>query len=276
MITADDGGDELMQLIPIKRKKIPWRATWMANEIINGNATEGKISVTSRTSVKYTAPAALPPKNPVQVTAELAGIIYTSIVKGRTETFEKLRLVSSILIYDNAYEVTMVSSSDAPAGSVLGTVTYKDTGSFVVSITGNEAKIIEKVNKNIPDKLEYKGKCQIVQQRPGSGNIHIIGTSSIKLLPPVPPGGNSWVEIIFKRAPTIFPSLLFNCPPVGSGSAWYKGDNKQANAFATQFLAAYPQQVKFEAKEGEQTILLLGKVDSEVFVKFTVKQIKDE
>ena len=86
MITADDGGDELMQLIPMKKKKIPWSATWMANEIINGNATEGKISVTSRTSVKYTAPAALPPKNPVEVTAELAGIIYKSIVKGRTET----------------------------------------------------------------------------------------------------------------------------------------------------------------------------------------------
>ena len=61
LVSSDDGGDELMQLSPMKKTKIPWKATWMANEIVNGNATEGKITTTSRTSVKYTAPNNLPP-----------------------------------------------------------------------------------------------------------------------------------------------------------------------------------------------------------------------
>jgi hypothetical protein len=269
----DDLGDELVNLTP---KKIPWKATWAANDIINGNATEGKIAVTSKTSIKYTAPSSLPPKNPVAVTADLTGMVYRTKIKGVVTTFEKLRLESNILVYDDAYEVTMISSTDESAGSVLGNVTYKDTGSFVVSITGKEAKIIEKVNKNLPDKLDYKGKCIVTQQKPGSGNIHILGVSSIKLIPPTTPDGNATVTIFFKRAPTIFPLLNFDCPPVGGRGARYGGTNAQANVFAASFLAAYPQQVKFEVKEAEQTILLIGKEGSEVYVKFTVKQIKEE
>ena len=276
LVLADDGGDDLMQLIPLKSKKIPWKATWAANEIINGNATQGKIAVTYKTSIKYTAPASLPPKNPVAVSANLTGMVYRTKIKGVVTTFEKLILESNILIYDNAYEVTMISSIDETAGSVLGNVTYKDTGSFVVSITDKEAKLIEKVNRNIPDKLDYKGKCIITQKRPGSGNIHILGVSSIKLIPPTTPNGTATVSIFFKRAPTIFPLLNFDCPPVGGRGARYSGTNAQANVFAASFLAAYPQQVKFEVKEEEQTILLIGKEGSEQYVKFTVKQIKDD
>jgi hypothetical protein len=263
-------------LSPLKKRKIPWKATWAANEIVNGNATEGKINITSKTAIKYTAPATEPPKNPVAVTAELTGIVYRTKINGVVTTFEKLRLESNILIYDDAYEVKMISSNDASAGSVLGNVTYKDTGSFVVSIKGKEAKIIEKVNKNVPDKLDYRGECKITQLKPGSGNIHILGVSSIKLIPPTTPDGNATVTIFFKRAPTIFPLLNFDCPPVGGRGARYSSTNAQANVFAAKFLAAYPQEVKFEAKEGEQTILLLGKEGSEVYVKFTVKQIKDD
>lgn len=268
----------LMQddLSPLKKRKIPWKATWAANDIVNGNTTEGKIVITSKSSIKYTAPATEPPKNPVAVTAELTGIVYRTRVNGVVITLEKLILESNILIYDDAYEVKMISSNDASAGSVLGNVTYKDTGSFVVSIKGKEAKIIEKVNKNIPDKLDYQGECKITQIKPGSGNIHILGVSSIKLIPTTTPDGNATITIFFKRAPTIFPLLNFDCPSVGGRGTRYSGTNAQANVFAAKFLAAYPQEVKFEAKEGEQTILLLGKEGSEIYVKFTVKQIKDE
>ena len=268
----------LMQddLSPLKKRKIPWKATWAANDIVNGNTTEGKIVITSKSSIKYTAPATEPPKNPVAVTAELTGIVYRTRVNGVVITLEKLILESNILIYDDAYEVKMISSNDASAGSVLGNVTYKDTGSFVVSIKGKEAKIIEKVNKNIPDKLDYQGECKITQIKPGSGNIHILGVSSIKLIPATTPDGNATITIFFKRAPTIFPLLNFDCPSVGGRGTRYSGTNAQANVFAAKFLAAYPQEVKFEAKEGEQTILLLGKEGSEIYVKFTVKQIKDE
>lgn len=279
LVSGDE--DELSSLtqdnlVQLTKRRIPWKATWAANEIINGNAAEGKIAITSKTSIKYTAPSSLPPKNPVAVTADLTGIVYKTKINGTVTTFEKLRLVSNILIYDDAYEVTMVSSNDESAGSVLGTVTYKDTGSFVVSVTGKEAKIIEKVNKNLPDKLDYKGKCIVTQSKPGSGNIHILGASSIKLIPPTTTDGNATVSIFFKRAPTIFPLLNFDCPPVGGQGARYGGTNARVNVFAATFLAAYPQQVKFEAKEGEQTILLIGKEGSEIYVKFIVKQIKED
>lgn len=157
LVSADDGGQELTALSPMKKKKIPWKATWMANEIINGNATEGKIAATSRTSIKYTAPAALPPKNPVAITADLAGIAYRTKIRGITTTFEKLRLVSNILIYDDAYEVTMISEIQGMAGTCLGAPTYKDTGSFVVSLRGQEARLIERVNKNTSAYLNYSG-----------------------------------------------------------------------------------------------------------------------
>jgi hypothetical protein len=40
---VSDDGDELAQLSPVNRKSIPWRAVWMANEIVNGNATKEKL-----------------------------------------------------------------------------------------------------------------------------------------------------------------------------------------------------------------------------------------
>ena len=157
IVSAEGDGEELTELSPIKKKKIPWNAIWMANEIVNGNATEGKIAVTSRSSVKYTAPATLPPKNPVAVTADLTGMVYRTKIKGVPTTFEKLRLVSNILVYDDAYEVTMITEIQDPTGTCLGGTTYRDTGSFVVSLNGREARVIEKVNKNISASLNYSG-----------------------------------------------------------------------------------------------------------------------
>jgi hypothetical protein len=272
-IISDDSGDELSALSPIKKSGIPWKAVWMANEIVNGNATEGKIAVTYRTAIRYTAPNSLPPKNPVAVTAELTGIAY----RLNGVTFEKLRLVSNILIYDNAYEVTLISKLNGTAGSELGTVTYRDTGSFVVSLTGKQPTLIEKVNKNLPDKLEYNGKCQITQLKVGSGNIHILGVVYIKLIPdPTSEEANKWIELQFKRAPSIFPVLQFKCPPVGHGG-WTTSNNAAGNAMMAA-VPAFPQIVRFELKEGEQTLLpLIGESDSdEIYLRIRVKQLKDD
>ena len=171
--------------------------------------------------------------------------------------------------------VTIISSMDGTAGSELGTVAYKDTGSFVVSLNGKDTKIIEKVNKNVPDKLDYSGKCIITQLKKGSGNVHLIGAQSIKVTPPSAPGNNSWVEIAFKRAPTILPLLQFKCPPVGKGG-WTTNTNAQGNAMIAPMIPAYPQYIKFEAKEGEQIILEQGKPGEPIYIKITVTQLKEE
>lgn len=258
------------ELAPLIKKKIPWTSTWRANEIINGNVAVGKIDVGSKTMITYTAPAAVPAQNPVAITAELKGLKY----KYKGTVFRELRLVSNILVYDNAYEVTMITSIDGMAGSELGKCTYKDTGSFVVSLNGKDTKIIEKVNKNTTAELDYKGKCTIIQLKPGSGNVHILGVQSIKVIPPATPNANSWIEIIFKHSPTIMPLLKITCPPIDKGSPTTI-TTAQANAMMFS-MPAFPQLVKFEAKEGEHTILKMGQEGSELFLKFTVKQIKDE
>lgn len=253
----------------------PSRLIWRANRIIKGDNVEGRltkgdIDESHARFNDYKAPDIIPTQNPVAISVELFGasITYNNVV------FKNLKLVKNILIYDNAYEVSMVSSMDGNAGSVLGTVIYKDTGSFVVSLNGRDAKIIEKVNKNIPDKLDYKGKCTVAPLKPGRGNIHIAGVQNIKVIPPASPHDNPMIEIAFIRTPTILPLLKFTCPDRRRGS--FTSTNAQAQAMASGMLPAFPQQIKFEAKEGEQNILKIGEAHSPMFLKITVKKLTDD
>ncbi|MBK7562602.1 MAG: hypothetical protein IPP43_11200 [Chitinophagaceae bacterium] len=256
-------------LSPLRRRRIPWTSTWRANEIINGNAVVGKIDVGSKTTVTYTAPASVPTRNPVAITAELKGLTYK--YKGRV--LRELRLVSNILIYDDAYEVKMISILEGDAGTVLGTVTYKDTGSFVVSLESGRARIIERVNRNIPDKLEYTGKCEVTLLKAGSGNINILGVNNIKVIPPASPGGISWIEIDFKYSPTIIPLLNFKCPPVGGRGPWYTNTNEMARTMVASIMRAFPHTVKFEAKVGKVVLIEVGGLS---YFKMTVEQLPDD
>ena len=154
----------------------------------------------------------------------------------------------------------------------LGAVAYKDNGSFIVSLDGKEPKIIEKVNNNA--QLDYKGKCTIVPLKVGSGNIHVLGAQSIKIIPAASPKDNRWVEITFVRAPTVFPVLKITCPPVGRGAP-YTHTTEMETAVGFR-IPAYPQSVKFEAKEEEQTILKLGEEGGHIYLRITVKQVKDD
>ena len=264
----DDG---LMSL-----EKKPKNAIWSVNKIVGGNSVVGKLSRSANGYLEsgnvYIAPYSVPNQNPVAVSVKLEGLSYTTQVKGKSITFNNLRLVSNLLIYDNAYEVTIIGSVDGNAGSQFGTVTYKDTGSFVISVNGKDSKIIEKVNKNIPDKLDYVGRCIITQLKKGSGNIHIIGANSIKVIPPASAGANPWIEIGFKHAPSVFPVVQFKCPPVGKGD-WTIDDNRKANALMAM-MPAFPQRIKFEAKEGEQVIEEINQQG--IFYKVTVKQLKED
>jgi hypothetical protein len=267
--SPEQGDDELMPLI-----RTPKKAVWRVNNIIKGNDIVGTLTFGAANYVEsnnvYKAPAQLPKQNPVAVSVKLEGLT----IKFNGINFNNLRLVSNILIYDNAYEVKMITSINGTAGTELGKVTYKDTGSFVVSVKGKDTKIIEKVNKNTPDKLDYEGKCEIKQLKPGSGNIHIIGAKSIKVIPPSTPDGNAWIEIEFIQAPTIFPLLQFRCPPVGRGD-WTTNTNAMGNAMMVM-MPAFPQRVRFEAKEGLQYVEQIGGPGQEIFYQVYVKKIKDD
>ncbi len=239
---------------------------WSVNEIHNGNSSIGIISVSQRGSAIFQAPAQIPQQNPVAVSVKEQ--LRTSFLN----RYHVSRLVSNITIYDGDYEVKMVNTLDAPAGSMLGAVKYKDYGSFIISLNKIEAKITEIVNKNA--EWTYNGKCTVVQLNPGHGNINIIGVQNIKLIPAASPGDNPWVEIFFVRSPTMFPLLQFTCPKVNAAGT-FTTTSAGANAIGSM-IPAFPMSIKFEAKEGEQTILKIGEEGGESYVKFTVKQIRED
>jgi hypothetical protein len=244
---------------------------WYANLILNGDADNGTFPGSDSYpllswTVTYKAPTKVPSKNPVEIMLAIVGV---DLGLGS----EKITLFKRcyIDVYDSRYEVKMVSRMDGGAGSQLGKIVYKDIGSFVVSLDGKEPKIIDKVNNNA--QLDYKGKCTVIPITPGSGNIHVLGAQSIKIIPAASPKDNRWVEITFVRAPTIFPVLKITCPPVGRGSP-YSNTTERETAMGMRIIA-YPTSIKFEAKEEEQTVLKLGEEGDNIYVRITVRQVKD-
>jgi hypothetical protein len=266
----DEGDGELVKL---ERK--PKKTIWSVNNIKGGNRTVGLLNMKDGFTSNnfYSAPRDVPDQNPVAVTVRLEGLNWNF----NGTRFNTLRLISNILIYDNAYEVTMIHRVGGNAGSALGKATYIDNGSFVVSVNGKETKIIEKINKNTTAEFGYGGgDCIVTPMRPGSGSIHIAGVQSIKVTPPASPSiGNPWIEIVFKRTPSILPLLKIDCPPRGGkGNRTVSTTAQGAAAYAT--IAAFPHQIKFEAKDGEQTILEIGKEGDDIYAKFTVKPLEDD
>jgi hypothetical protein len=267
----DDTEEDVITLTPINGVTEYPVMNWKVNGIEKGNSTVGFISASTKGSAIFKAPEKVPV--PALVAVSVSQVYNSAFVKRYGYNF----MVSNILIYDNAYKVTMVHSMyEAPSAGLFMAVNYRDTGSFIVSITGKEATVIEKENRNTISDLDYKGDCKVQQLQPGTGTLHILGVSSTRVIPPLTPDGNPWVEIFFKRAPTIIPLLKFTCPPVGGKGDDYTGTTEKARAMAAGILPAFPTQVRFELKEEEQTILLIGKEGDKAFLKFTVKKLKDE
>ena len=269
LLTPLDNLDAAL-LSALKKRKISWTSTW--------TATSGNIARESKTTATYTAPSTVPAQNPVAVTANLNGLTYTTKVKGKLITFGELKLVSNILVFDDAYEVTMVSEIQGMSGTCLGAATYKDTGSFVVSLNGNEARIIERVNRNTSAFLDYSGgRCwgyKILKS--GTGNIHIAGTPVIKVTPPAGPGKSAIIEISFRQTPSIFPLFQVTCKCDDAPGGPMTGTNAQGIAMMAGILPAQPIYIKFEAKEGEQSILKHGEPGDPIYTRFTVTQLKED
>lgn len=264
------GNSDAAFLSALRSRNIPWRAAW--------RATSGAISRESKTRATYTAPATVPSQNPVAITADLSGLSYTTKVRGTSVTFNSLKLVSNILVFDDAYEVTMVSEIQDMTGTCLGASSYRDTGSFVISLNGNLARIIERVNRNTSSFLNYSGgRCwNYTILKPGTGNIHIAGTPVIKVTPPSEPGKSAIIEVRFSRVPSIFPLFKVTCKCDDAPGGPTDVTNEKGIVMMANFLRAEPEYIKFEAKEGEQTIIERGSPGAPLYYKFTVKQLKED
>lgn len=245
----------------------PKSLIWRVNNVVKGNSLWGTLNVgeedesTGKKWKKYTAPGSVPGLNPVTISVELVGAHFK--LNGKDQT-GPLKLSLDILIYDNAYEVKIESKQQGSQYS------YIDKGSFVISLNGENTKIIETVN-NSPDILDVKDECSHKVINPGAnhGHIHITGTKSIKLTPAQPPNF-TLVEITFIEAPMVYSTFLIQCMVNGKLVSM---TTEKANAFVAKY-SAWPLFIKFEAKEGEQVI-----VDTQVpggYYKVTVRRLKDE
>jgi len=90
-----------------------------------------------------------------------------------------------------------------------------------------------------------------------------------------PPENISNVEIVFKHSPTILSLIQMDCPPRYPYKTRSITNNASGNAMVAAF-PAYPQRISFAAIEEEQIIYKLGEEGGEIFLKITVKQIKDD
>lgn len=282
-VFADQAHMDYNGMSILKTMPPPNFVVWWVNYIFKGNAEfgileKGKVFAEESDARfnNYFAPDNVPDRttvmNPVTITARLEGI-EDKYYKSRFPDVN-----TRILIYDVAYEVKMESIAEHKfPGSQLGDYTYLDSGSFVISLSSGEPRLIETINKNVADKMDFVGECVVVQSQPGSGLINIIGTNSIKIIPAASPTDNPWIVIDFFYSPVIQPLLKYTCPPVGNKGRDHSGTNEFArNMLASNGkLQAFPQTVKFELKKGKEVILLM-ELGGLSYFKMTVEQLPDD
>lgn len=277
-ISSGNNDDDLMSLgMEIRNSPI-----WSVNGISNGNSTVGLISVLQNFSAIYKAPSQVPEQNPVAVSVEFK--VSKGGINGKF--FKSLKLVSNILIYDNAYEVKMVTSTKG--GTIKswgGLKTSKDEGSFIVSLDRNKPAVI-----NIKNNFEViTDNCTktILNPTTCTGPIHVAGIKQIKLTAANPPGQPyPIVEIWFMPYPAEVTRFNYtNCPPPPG----FKGGPAKAKIDFTNWRVAMallpmlnrpalPHYLKFEAKEGEYVFpdYNYGSEGGNLYLKFSVKQLKED
>jgi hypothetical protein len=276
LASLDDGS-----LAPLVKPKYMSIKNWTVNSIINGNSSVGVAHATSSLDATYKAPASVPAKNPVAVVANLQDLDYT--ING--QKFKDLKLVSNITIYDDAYEVTMVAAMVGGSKEAWGgIVTYRDEGSFVLSMDKNPPTLID-----IKNQLEVvTDNCEKIILNPTTctGLLHVAGARGIKVTPANPPGQPyPIVEIWFEKYPTELTRYKFTCPPPPGYESSSQGTigftaNGPNGPFATPLLTMYgspalPTYLKFVAKDGEQTILEKRSEGGEIYYKFSVRKLKE-
>ena len=240
---------------------------WSVNGILKGNSDVGLISISERYTVIFKAPAKVPSQNPVAVSVQEP--YYTEAYSRR----DVYKLVSHITIYDGDYEVKMISVIIAGSREAWGGIaTHRDEGSFIVSLQKDEPAVID--IKNQMEVMTDNCKNIILNPNSNTGLLHVAGAKQIKVTPANLPGQPyPIVEIWFVPFPMEFSKVSYNCPPPRG----YTQGNATGNTSAMPALGyAFPQYLKFIARDGEQIIIESPKDSDEGYLKVWVKKIKEE
>jgi hypothetical protein len=266
-----DDTDDDAELLPLGILEYP-NMNWSVNGIPNGNSSIGIISASQSGSAIFQAPAQIPQQNPVAVTAQQQFSASFLFRYGVT------KLVSKITIYDDAYELKMVSAIIGGSPQAWGgIVTNRDEGSFIVSLEKNKPAVI-----NIKNQMEVMtDNCQktILNPNSNTGIFHVAGARQIKITPANPPGQPyPIVEIFFIPYPIELTRFKFICPPPPSARETVTGkiDLSQMAMMVFYGKPALPQYIKFIAKDEEQIILESPPGVREIYYKISVKKVREE
>jgi hypothetical protein len=245
---------------------------WYANLVLNGDADNGTFGNSSYPLLTwretYKAPAKVPSRNPVEIMLAIVGA-----ENGMDGTKGTLFRRCYIEVYDDDYEVKMVSVIIAGGPETWGgTATHKDEGSFIVSLQKDKAALI-----NIKNQMEVMtDNCKNVLLNPNSntGLLHVAGAKQIKVTPANPPDQPyPIVEIWFVQTRMEFSKVRYDCPPPKG----YTQGNATGNTSEMPALGyAFPQYLKFIARDGEQIIIESPKGSDDGYLKVWVKKIKDD
>jgi hypothetical protein len=245
---------------------------WSVNGIRKGNSTVGLISASQDYTAIYQAPAQVPSQNPVAVA------VQENFYGAASATWDVYTLVSNITIYDDAYEVKMVAAMAGGSPAAWGgVVTYRDEGSFVVSLQKDKPEVI-----NIKNQMEVMtDNCAKIILNPNSntGILHVAGVRQIKITPASPPSQPyPIVEIWFIPHPIELTQFRFTCPPPPGVKETVSGAIDLSNVAMIMFMGkpAIPQYIKFIAKDDEQTILQSPEGIKEIYYRIWVKKIKQQ
>jgi len=269
-LDGDGEADELASLGGVEKQQV---IKWSVNNIPKGNSTVGLVSVSENNSAIYQAPVQIPAQNPVTVTAEQQ--LSTSFLN----RYNVSKLVSNITIYDDAYEVKMVSViSGGSPNAWTGVVTYRDEGSFIVSLEKNKPAVI-----NIKNRLEvFTNNCYaktILNPTTRTGLFHVAGTRQIKVTPANPPGQPyPVVEIFFIPYPIELTRYKQTCPPPPGVKETVTATIDLSNMAMLMFMGkpAIPEYIKFIANDEEQVLFESPKGMKEIYYKVSVKKIKED
>jgi hypothetical protein len=267
-----------------------YQINWFVNGIPGGNDIVGKIVSPgggNSLSRVYQAPAKVPDGNPVEIKLEITDIKkrgdqkITIIVNPNntvtwTETYWKVYPNTSskciVQVYDDEYEVKMESRMISGTKDSWGGIrTAWDKGSFIVTLDKKEPEVL-----NIQNSLEHStdGCTNFTLLNPTTctGLLHVAGTKQIKVTPANPPGQPyPIVEIWFVPFPVEFSVFKFYCPtPKGN-------DGIYGTSPVMRIGRAFPYDIKFLAKDGEQIIIDNSKESEDGgYLKVWVREINDD
>lgn len=252
----DDGsGDDVLPILSQVTVRQP--PVWSVNGVTNGNANVGTVRATGNgTQAAYTAPAAVPARNPVAVTAELKNIN----VRIGNASFTSLKVTANVLVYDeNTFEVKMhawVDQTSLACGSRA-----EDEGSFIVQVLHDNAKVTDVQNLLMTIPIQSGCPCnqQWINRSTCVGPFHITGVQTIWVTPPAPPQRpHGHVRILFAPSRAEYP--VFHCP---------KGQLPPYPA-----IGAIPVMLEFDTKKEEQVLYDIK--ESMLGLKIVVRPVREE